>query len=151
MMAKHTYSFHVEVPPSMAFAYMTDPTTTMPSMDKMELIHETPDKIGTVYRYEERFLGMRFTGLFVITEYVENKRMGGQFAGSLEEGMGLWTFKRAAGGTEITVEPDFRIRIPIVGSLATRLMMSTNRMTWIPPLKKEMKKYAETHAKKAAA
>jgi carbon monoxide dehydrogenase subunit G len=150
-MAKYTTSFHVDVPPAVAFAYMTDTTTTMPAMSKMELIHETPNKIGTVYRYEERFLGMRFTGLFVITEYVENKRIKGEFSGGLEEGSGTWTFKRAAGGTEITVEPDFRIRIPIIGPLATRLMMRTNRMTWIPALKKEMRRYAETHATKTAA
>lgn len=58
-MAKYTRQFHVDVPPAVAFAYMTDPTTDMPGM-KMDLIRETPDHIGTVYRYEERFLGMRF-------------------------------------------------------------------------------------------
>jgi carbon monoxide dehydrogenase subunit G len=149
-MRKYTTSFHVEVPPAVAFAYMADPTTTMPAMSDMELIHETPTRIGTVYRYEERFLGRRFTGLFVVTDCVENERIKGEFSGGLEEGEGLWTFERAGAGTQVTVESDFRVRIPIVGRLATRLMMRASRRTWVPALKAEMEKYAETHATKTA-
>jgi carbon monoxide dehydrogenase subunit G len=149
-MKKHTTSFHVDVPLEVAFAYMADPATTMPAMSKMELIHETPEHIGTVYRYEERFLGLRFTGLFVVTEFVENERIKGEFSGGLEEGEGLWTFEPVDSGTDVTVEPDFRVRIPVVGRLATRLMMRAFEGTWVPALKTEMKEYAETRVAETA-
>jgi carbon monoxide dehydrogenase subunit G len=152
MMKKYTTRFHVDVPPAMAFAYIKDPTSTMPGMSKMEVVHETPDGVGSTWRYEERFLGMRFTGLFVVTEYIENKRIKGEFSGGLEEGEGTWTFKRAAGGTDVTIESGFRIRIPIVGPLAGRLMMRSGQRRWIPTLQKEMEKYARTaHTTKTAA
>jgi carbon monoxide dehydrogenase subunit G len=51
MMKKYTTSFHVDVPPSTVFAYLKDPTTTMPGMSKVEVVHETPDGVGSVWRY----------------------------------------------------------------------------------------------------
>jgi carbon monoxide dehydrogenase subunit G len=151
MMKKYTTSFHVDVPPATAFAYMADPTTTMPGMSKMEVVHETPDGVGSVWRYEERFLGMRFRGLYVVTEYVENKRIKIEFSGGLEVGEGMWTFEPAAGGTDVTIESRFRVRIPIVGPFATRLMMRSTETRWVPILKKEIEKYATAHTTKTAA
>lgn len=144
-MKKYTSRFHVDAPPAMVFDYMLDPSTAMPGMSEMEPIHETPDVLGSVYRYEERFLGMRFTGLFVITELVRNKRLKGEFSGGLEEGWGAWMFKGAHGGTDVTIESGFRVRLPIVGSLAARLMMRGNERIWVPQLKKQMEEYAHTH------
>jgi carbon monoxide dehydrogenase subunit G len=151
MMKKYTTRFHVDVPPATAFAYLVDPETSMPGMS-MEVIHETTDGLGSVWRYEERFLGMRFTGIFVVTEYVKNKRIKGEYSGGLEQGEGMWTFKRAAGGTDVTVESRFRVRIPIVGGLAARLMMRSTETRWVPILKKEMETYAlTTHTTRSAA
>jgi carbon monoxide dehydrogenase subunit G len=152
MMKKYTTRFHVDVPPAMAFGYLADPATAMPGMSKMELIHETPDRVGSVYRYEERFLGMRFAGLFVVVEYVEDEHIKGEFSGGFEEGQGTWTFEPAAGGTDVTVESRFRVRIPIVGGLAARLMMRVSGKRWVPILKQEMEKYARTtHTGRSAA
>jgi hypothetical protein len=141
-MKKYTTRFHVDVPPATAFAYLMD-TTTMPGMN-MEVVHETADRIGSVFRYEERFLGLRFRGLFVVVELVENERLHGEFSGGLEEGEGIWTFEAADGGTDVTVESDFRVRIPIVGRAAAALMMRFYRTSWVPTLRKAMEAYART-------
>jgi hypothetical protein len=143
-MKEYTTRFHVDVPPAAAFAYMVDPATTMPGMSRMVLISGTPDRVGSVWRYEERFLGMRFTGLFVVTEYVEDERIAGEFSGGLEEGRGAWTFEPADAGADVTIRSRFRLRIPLVGPLATRLMMRANETRWAPILKKEMEEYART-------
>lgn len=148
-MKKYTSHFHVDAPPTLVFDYMIDPSTAMPGMSKMEPVLETPDFVGSVFRYEERLLGMRFTGLFVITELIRNKRLKGEFSGALEEGSALWLFKGARGGTDVTIESSFRVRLPLVGPLATRLMMRGNESIWLPKLKKDMEEYA--HAHKVAA
>jgi hypothetical protein len=144
-MKTYTTRFHVDAPPATVFEYMIDPTTAMPGMSKMEVLLETPGFLGSVWRYEERILGMRFTGLFVITEFVRNKRLKGEFSGSLEEGSGVWMFKGVRGGTDVTIESSFRVRLPLVGPLAARLMMRGNEKVWLPKLKKEMEEYAHTH------
>jgi carbon monoxide dehydrogenase subunit G len=149
MMKKYTTSFHVDVPPATVFAYVKDPMSTMPGLSKVEVVHETPDGVGSVWRYEERFLGMRFTGLFVVTEYIENERIGIEFSGGLEVGEAMWTFERAADGTDVTIESRFRVRIPIVGPLAMRLMMGSSDTRWVPALQREIEQYA--HTIKAAA
>jgi carbon monoxide dehydrogenase subunit G len=143
-MSKYTTHFHVDVPPAAVFAYLKDPTTTMPGMTKTEVIHEAPADVGTAYRYEERFLGMRFTGIFVITEHVPDERLTIEFSGALEDGTGTWTFEPAAGGTDVTIESDFRLRVPVLGPLAMRLMRRTNETRWLPILKKDIEKHART-------
>jgi carbon monoxide dehydrogenase subunit G len=140
-MKTYTTRFHVDVPPATVFAYMMDPSTVMPGMEKMEPVHETPERIGSVYRYEERFLGMRFTGLFVIVELVENERIHGEFSGGLEVGEGVWSFAPADGGTDVRVESRFRLRIPLVGRPAAALMMRFQGTSWVPILRKEMEAY----------
>jgi carbon monoxide dehydrogenase subunit G len=150
-MKEYTTTFHVDVPPAVAFAFLKDPTTAMPGMSEMELIHGSPDEVGSVWRYEERFLGMGFTGLFVVVEYVENERIKGEFSGGLEEGAGIWTFEGAGGGTDVTVESSFRVRLPLVGGLAAGLMMRASQSRWVPALKEAMEEYAtEAHAAEAA-
>jgi carbon monoxide dehydrogenase subunit G len=134
----------VAVPPAAVFAYLKDPKTTMPALTKTEVIHEAPEDVGTAYRYEERFLGMRFTGIFVITEHVPDKRLTIEFSGALEEGRGTWTFEPSGEGTDVTIDSDFRLRIPILGDLAVRLMQRTNETRWLPDLTKQIEKHARS-------
>lgn len=51
----------------------------------------------------------------------------------------------------MTIVSDFRVRIPMVGPLLTRLMLRFSETTWIPAMKKEMEEYAKTHPMKPAA
>jgi carbon monoxide dehydrogenase subunit G len=143
-MSKYTMHFNVAVPPAAVFTYLKDPKTTMPGLTKIEVIHEASEDVGTAYRYEERFLGMRFTGIFVITEHVPDKRLTIEFSGALEEGKATWTFEPSDEGTDVTIASDFRLRIPVLGGLAVRLMRRTNETRWLPALKEQIEKHARS-------
>lgn len=141
-MSKYTIRFNVDVPPAAVFAYLSDPKTTMPGLTETEVIHDAPEDVGTAYRYTERFLGMRFTGIFVVTEHVPDKRLKIEFSGALEEGAAVWSFEPADGGTDVTIDSDFRLRIPVFGPLAMRLMQRTSQTRWMPVLKKQIEQHA---------
>lgn len=132
-MKRYTVKFHVDAPPERVFAYLVDPEGGLASDDDMrlELVKESPDGVGTTYRYEYRMLGMRSSGLCVFTEYVPNERVKMEFSMGPEMLLfggpisSEWTCRPADGGTDVIVNPTFRTTIPVVNQVGRWFMMRT--------------------------
>jgi uncharacterized protein YndB with AHSA1/START domain len=137
--AKH---LHIDAPPEVAFTYMED-VAKVAEMNAMTItpIHETPERVGTTYAFEYRFLGLPATGTMVITEYVPNQRLSFRFSHPCD-GTSVWTFAAADGGTDFTSEASFRSTIPGVSTLYAQVMGFMFRTGMGPRMKARIESYA---------
>jgi carbon monoxide dehydrogenase subunit G len=131
---QYTQTFHVDVPPENAFAVVVDPEAQQSRFMKVEVVEETPDGVGTTLRYYYQVLGRRLGGgTYKYSEYVPGERFTWEFSGGV--GMLLTggpvsstiTFEPADGGTDVTIHPEFKTRIPVVNDLVRGIMMRTWR------------------------
>jgi uncharacterized protein YndB with AHSA1/START domain len=149
------YTAHVDAPPEVAFAAAVDPELQSEGRLRTEVVHETPDGVGSEYRFYFKVLGMRLgRGTYTYSEYVPNQRVrmemsGGGLAMLLTGGpaASTWIFEPADGGTDLIVRPEFKTRIPVVNQLARRMMMRSWRTRDLPQLKAEIEKRAKLTVK----
>lgn len=149
------YTVHVDAPPEAVFAAVLDPELQSGRSLKWEPVKETPDGVGSTFRYYYQVLGMRMGGgTFTFSEYVPNQRVkfefslgGGEMLLAGGPVSSLWTFEPTDGGTDLTVQPEFKMRIPVVNHLARWMMMRSWRTKDIPRLKAEIEKRAKVEAK----
>ena len=149
-MKDYTATFHVDVPPEKVFATVVDPESQQSRFMKVEVVEETPDGVGTTLRYYYRLLGMRLGGgTYAYSEYVPGQRFKWEFSGGAEMVLtggpvsSTWTFEPVDGGTDVTVCPEFKTRIPVVNHVARGIMMWSWRTRDLPRFKAEI----ETRAK----
>ena len=128
---------------------MVDPEAQQSRFMKVEVVEETPDGVGTTLRYYYQVLGRRLGGgTYRYSEYVPGERFTWEFSGGA--GMLLmggpvsstWTFEPADGGTDVTIHPEFKTRIPVVNNLARGIMMWFWRARSLPSLKAEIEERA---------
>ncbi len=152
-MNQYAATFHVDAPPERVFADIVDPDKQSGRFMKVEVVEETPDGVGTTIRYSYRLLGMRLRGgTCTYAEYVPGRRFKWEFSGGPEMLLtggpvsSTWTFEAADGGTDVTVEPEFRTRIPGVNHLARKAMMWSWRTRDLPELVAKIEKQGKVGA-----
>ncbi len=148
----YTQTLHLDVPPETAFAVAVDPEAQQGRFMKVEVVKETPEGVGTELRYFYRLLGMRLPGgSYTYSDYVPGKRFTWEFSGGPETLLlggpvtSTITFEPADGGTDMTIEPEFRDRIPVVNPIARRGLMLFWRMG-LPKWKDEIEQRAKALA-----
>jgi uncharacterized protein YndB with AHSA1/START domain len=145
---QYTQTFHVDAPPEKAFTVVVDPEAQPSRFMRIEVLEETPDGVGTTFRYYYQVLGRRFGGgTCTFSEYVPGERFTWEFsdgAGLLTGGpvSSTWTFEPADDGTDVTIHPEFKTRIPVVNDLARGIMMWFWRARSLPAVKAEIEKRA---------
>lgn len=147
-------TFHIDAPPEFAFDTATDPELTAGRFLETEVVNETPEGVGSEYRYSYRVLGMRLgDGTYTYSEYVPGRRFTMQFSpgrgAALTAGMvsSTWTFEPSGDGTDLTIRPQFKTRIPMLARLVRGIMMRSFRKTDLPRLKAEIERRARAAAK----
>jgi uncharacterized protein YndB with AHSA1/START domain len=148
-MTTSVQSIHIDAPPEVAFAYMTD-LTNVGELNRMSYtpIHETPDRVGSSYALEYREFGLPRRCIMVITEYVPGERVA--FRASQPSDLSVvWRFVPADGGTDLTLEQSFRSAIPGFGPLYMRLMRLMFRVGMGPRTKARIERHAQEIAKAA--
>lgn len=149
------YTAHIDAPPATVFAAMLDPELQGGGSLRTEVVEETPDGVGSKFRYYFKVLGMRLgSGTYTYSEYVPEERVRMEFSGggplmALTGGpvASLWIFEPADGGTDVTVKPEFKTRIPLVNHLARRMMMRSWKTRDIPRMKAAIEERAKSTAK----
>jgi uncharacterized protein YndB with AHSA1/START domain len=146
---KYTQTLHLDVPPETAFAVAVDPEAQQSRFMKVEVVNETPDGVGTELRYYYQIFGMRLPGgTYKYSDYVPGKRFTWEFGSGVESLLvggpvsSTITFQPAGDGTDMTVEPEFTNRIPVVNQVARTAML----MFWrrdLPKWKHEIEQRAK--------
>lgn len=149
-MRQYTQTFHVDVSPEKTFDVLVDPEAQQSRFMKVEVVKETPDGVGSTGRYYYQVLGMRLGGgTYTYSEYVPGQRFKWEFSGGPEMVLtggpvsSTWTFEPVDGGTDVTVWPEFKTRIPVVNDLARGIMMWSWRTRSLPKVKADIEKRAK--------
>lgn len=112
-MMKLTKAFYVDAEPDEVMSAMLDVSVNPRGM-KTETVYESPEIEGNVYRWSFRLAGVPQRGLHVVTEYIPGERMSFRNFGAMES-TGSMTFAAANGGTEVTVDTEARLTMPLIG------------------------------------
>ena len=141
---------HIDVPPETAFDVVVDPDAQQSRFMKVEVVNETPDSLGTTLRYHYKVAGMRLGGgTYTYSEYVPGERFTWEFSGGPEMFVmggpvsSTWTFEAADGGTDLTIDSEFKTRIPVLNNLTRRIFMRSWRKRDLPRFKAEIEKRAK--------
>jgi uncharacterized membrane protein len=127
-MAKVEKSIIINAPVEKVFSYMDDPMSNpewLPGMIDVRDVVQTPNKVGTHFRWTYKMAGIRFEGETTTTEYIPNKRVVTQSKGGISS---TWTFtyEPHEKGTKLTLSVDYSIPIPVLGKLAESLVLKQN-------------------------
>ena len=120
-MTTSTRSIHIDVAPETVFDHIVDPTIVPPGMT-MQTVHESPEGVGSVYEWTYRLLGIPFRGITVYTQYMPNRRLACKNLGMVGA-TAVFTLEPEDGGSRLTREMDFKVRIPLLGRFLAALMV----------------------------
>lgn len=146
-MRDYTQTLHVDGAPEQVFAAVVDPEFQSTRFMKVEPAEEAPEGVGTTHRYHYRLFGIDFGGgSYEYSEYEPGRRFTWEFSTGPETLLtggpvsSTWTFEAADGGTDVTIHPEFRTRIPVVNDIARGIMMWSWRMWSLPRFGAEIRK-----------
>jgi uncharacterized protein YndB with AHSA1/START domain len=108
-----TKTMHVDAKPERVMSFFRDSTATPRGMT-MEVVHESPDVVGTAYEWTFKMLGMPRRGVTIYTDYVPAERIAFRHFGAME-GISTVTVEPDDGGSKVTIEADSRLAVPLIG------------------------------------
>ena len=124
-MPKLEKTITINAPVEKVFSYLQDNPTNLlqiwPSLVAVEDVQQLPNG-GTSFRWAYRMAGINFKGTSEDIEYVSNQRVITKTKGGIEATY-TWTFRSKDGGTEMTVEVDWTVPVPVLGKLAEALIV----------------------------
>jgi uncharacterized protein YndB with AHSA1/START domain len=124
-MPKIDTTITINAPVEKVFSYLQDNPINLleiwPNMVEIEDVQQLPQG-GTSFRWAYKMAGIRFKGTSEDIEYIANQRVVSKTKGGIETTY-TWTFQPKDGGTEMTVEVDWAIPLPVLGKLAEALIV----------------------------
>jgi uncharacterized membrane protein len=124
-MPKIDTTITINAPVDKVFSYLQDNPINLleiwPNMVEIEDVQQLPQG-GTSFRWAYKMAGIRFKGTSEDIEYIANQRVVSKTKGGIETTY-TWTFQPKDGGTEMTVEVDWAIPLPVLGKLAEALIV----------------------------
>jgi hypothetical protein len=121
-----THSLRSDVAPETLFGYIVDPGIVPPGI-VVRTVHESPAGVGNVYEWTYRLLGIPIRGVTVYTRYVPHRLFVCKHLGLVGATATFALEPDDGGGTRLTRCIDFRVRIPLLGTLLEELMVAAAR------------------------
>jgi uncharacterized membrane protein len=122
--AKLKQSITIDAPVEKVFAYVQDPTNLpefWPSLLEVKDVEQLSNG-GTRFKFVYKMAGMQFTGTSEDTEVIANQRVVNRSRGGVESTM-VWTYQPEGEGTEVTVETEYTVPVPLLGRLAEAVIV----------------------------
>ena len=125
-MASSKKSTVVRVPPEQVFAYVDEPEHLVEWLPGLMAVYEVIGSgAGQQMEWTHKMAGMRLHGQTVVVEHVPNKYAVHQLVGMLH-GTFTYSVEACEAGTELTLEIEYSIPVPLLGRLAERLVIARN-------------------------
>ncbi len=118
-MAHIQKSILVQAPIEKVFDYLNDPnklTEYWPGMLEVKDVEGLPNG-GTRFKFAYKFAGVRLEGKSEDTEIIPLKRMVSVTHGGIDSKV-TWELEQVTGGTQVKVENEYKIPMPLIGNLA---------------------------------
>lgn len=117
----------IHAPLEKVFAFMADPHNLpeiWPSMVEVKNVKPAP-KGGYNFDWVYKMGGMRFDGASDTTEFVVNKHNVTQSTKGIESKF-VWDYETVKEGTQLTVEVEYKVPIPLIGKIAEAFLTKQN-------------------------
>jgi uncharacterized membrane protein len=126
-MAKTKKTITINAPVEKVFAFVSEPTNLpeiWPSM--LEVKDVEPSTAGGFnFGWVYKMAGMRIEGASETTESIPNQRVVTRSKKGIESTF-VWTYKPEDGGTNLTVEVEYTVPLPLLGKLAEAVIVKLN-------------------------
>jgi uncharacterized membrane protein len=121
-------SIVIKAPVDKVFTYMSDARSNLewlPGVMEITDIRETPEHVGTRFRWAYKMAGLRFEGETTLVEYAANRRMVTEGKGGITN---RWQFDYSptAEGTRLDLVAEYTIPVPVLGRLAEAAIRGQN-------------------------
>lgn len=126
-MARVKKTVTVNAPVGEVFDYINDPTNlpeVWPNLLEVKDVKSLPNG-GNSSRFVYEMAGVRIKGSGVDVECIANQRIVNKTQGGVESTM-TWLFRPVAGGTEVTLDAEYTVPIPLAGRLAAAIIARIN-------------------------
>ncbi len=125
-MSKLTRSIEIEAPVEKAFEFALDIGkfwTSWPEEIAVRDVELKPEGVGTSARLFTHFLALHMEGMIEYTEVVPNERIAAKVEFFGEKPTWVFTFEPADGGTKMTAEGEWHVKVPAVGKRIEGMMV----------------------------
>jgi uncharacterized membrane protein len=123
-MASLKKSIVIKAPADRIFRFMNEPENLpgiWPSMIEVKDVHIL-DNGGASFHFVYSIAGIRLESYSEDTEFVLNQRTVSKSSGGVESKVTL-VYTPVSNGTEVTLESEYKIPVPVIGKLAEGVMV----------------------------
>ena len=114
-------SVDIEAPPEKVWPLLVEPEKILKWFNLLQKFEYTGDKrggVGTTFYYEEKSSGQLMKLNYVVTEWVENKKLAfGVTSGSLKKDDQVWSIEATPAGSRFTMFEDLEMPMGIIGKI----------------------------------
>ena len=118
----------IKAPEEKVFAYISDPANLpeiWPSLVEVKDVKQSPDGIGSTYRWVYKMAGIHFEGISETTEYAANERLVIVGKGGIDAKR-ISLFQPVEDGMKYSTVVEYTIPIPLLGKLAEAIIVKLN-------------------------
>jgi uncharacterized membrane protein len=126
-MAKMEKTIVINAPAEKIFNYIADPAnlpSIWPSMEQIKDIVSLPSG-GTSFKWVYKMAGMRIDGASDTIGFIANQRIITKSKSGIENTF-TWNFQAEAGGTQVNLEVEYTVPVPVLGKLAEVVIIRQN-------------------------
>jgi carbon monoxide dehydrogenase subunit G len=126
-MAKLSKSIYVMAPVEVVYNFVFEPANLVeiwPSLIEIKNIQQLANG-GNKYTWVYKMAGMRFEGKGEDIEVSPPKRLSSKNEGGIDSVL-TWLFEADKGGTQVTIETEYKVPIPLLGKLAENIIIKQN-------------------------
>jgi len=127
-MVKVERSILLNAPVEQVFDYMADVHSNVeyiPGMIDVRDIQETPDYVGTHFKWTYKMAGIKFDGETTVLEWEQYKRVVTDSKGGIKAKW-YFTFGREAAGSKLSIAVEYEVPMPVLGKLAEAVVRRQN-------------------------
>ncbi|HUT66978.1 MAG TPA: SRPBCC family protein [Dehalococcoidales bacterium] len=114
-------SIEIKAPPEKVWPLLLEPEKILKWFNLLQKFEYTGDKrsgVGTTFYYEEKSSGQLMKLNYVVTEWVENKKLAfGVTSGSLKKDDQVWSIEATPAGSRFTMFEDLEMPMGIIGKI----------------------------------
>lgn len=127
-MAAVERSIVIRAPVAKIFSYLIEPVNLVeiwPSLIEVGEVRQTPEGVGSSYRWVMKMAGMRFEGATEVVEFVRERRIVLRDGGGIK-GTRTILFHPENEGTRLTFQSEYTLNVPMLGKLVESFVFKEN-------------------------
>ena len=127
-MVKVERSIFLNAPVEKVFDYMADAHANVeiiPGMVDVRDIEETPNHVGTHFRWTYKMAGIKFDGETTVVEWEQNRKVVTDSKGGIRSKWSM-TYGAEASGSKLSIVVEYEVPVPVLGKLAEIVVRRQN-------------------------